>query len=62
MQLDGGLVQVRLDAVPLGLDPVEVARGPVEGAITVVVVVVVVAYVVAAAEASHGIALLRQPY
>ena len=60
MQLDGGLVQVRLDAVPLGLDPVEVARGPVEG--VTVVVVVVVAYVVVATEASHGIALLRQPY
>ena len=57
VQLDGGLVQVRLDAVPLGLDPVvEVARGAVEG------VVVVVAQVVATAEAADGIALLRQSY
>ena len=57
MELYGGLVQVRLDTVPLGLDPVvEVARGAVEG------VVVVVAQVVATAEASDGVALLRQSY
>ena len=57
VELYGGLVQVRLDAVPLGLDPVvEVARGAVEG------VVVVVAQVVATAEASDGVALLRQSY
>ena len=57
VELYGGLVQVRLDAVPLGLDPVvEVARGAVEG------VVVVVAQVVATAEAADGVALLRQSY
>ena len=63
MQLDGGLVQVRLDADPLGLDPVEVARGAVEANPVVMVVaaadveVVVVVVHVAAAPT-----LLRQPY
>ena len=61
-------MKVRLDAVPLGLDPVEVTRGAVEGAviavvvIVVVVVVIVVAQVVVATEAAPGIALLRQPH
>ena len=64
MQLDGGLVQVRLDADPLGLDPVEVARRAVEANPVVMVVaaaadveVVVVVVHVAAAPT-----LLRQPY
>ena len=57
-------MKVRLDAVPLGLDPVEVTRGAVEGAViaVVIVVVVVVAQVVVATEAAPGIALLRQPH
>ena len=61
MQLDGGLVQVRLDADPLGLDPVEVARRAVEAATNPVIaadveVVVVVVHVAAAPT------LLRQPH
>ena len=59
MQLDGGLVQVRLDADPLGLDPVEVARRAVEANPVIaadVEVVVVVVHVAAAPT------LLSQPY
>ena len=55
MQLDGSLVQVGFDAVPLGLDPVEVTRGTVHGAVVVVVDIV-------APEAAERIAFLRQPH
>ena len=59
MQLDGGLVQVRLDAHPLGLDPVEVARGAVEAPVVVVADVEVVVMVVHVAAAPP---LLRQTH
>ena len=64
MQLDGGLVQVRLDAHPLGLDPVEVARGAVEAPVVVadVEVVVMVVHVAAAPPLLRQTHYIRKSY